>query len=74
MVSSVLLSTAVMRNKPNQDVYYSNTVYIIKIIVLSRMKFPSFGKKYKCVICGDKFKTEMELEVHRTKMHATSTP
>jgi len=38
------------------------------------MRFPSFGKKYKCVICGDKFKTEAELEAHRTKMHATSTP
>jgi DNA-directed RNA polymerase subunit RPC12/RpoP len=37
------------------------------------MKFPSIGKKYKCPICGDKFKTESELEVHRVKMHATST-
>ena len=37
------------------------------------MKFPSFGKKYKGVVCSAKFKTEAELEDHRVKMHATST-
>jgi DNA-directed RNA polymerase subunit RPC12/RpoP len=37
------------------------------------MKFPSFGKKYKCAICGKKFKTEEEMEDHRRKVHATTT-
>ena len=39
----------------------------------SEMKFPSFGKKYKCMICGEKFKTGAELEDYRVKMQATST-
>ena len=41
--------------------------------ILTDMKLPSFGKKYKCVVCGEKFKTETELEDHRVKMHPTST-
>ncbi|AIF84238.1 hypothetical protein NTE_02184 [Candidatus Nitrososphaera evergladensis SR1] len=51
----------------------SNLVNIIRTIFLAKMKFPSFGKKFKCTVCGDKFKTEAELEDHRVKMHATST-
>lgn len=38
------------------------------------MKFPLFGKKYKCDICKERFKTEAELEDHRVRMHATSKP
>lgn len=41
--------------------------------ILDEMKFPSFGGKYKCAVCGEKFRTEAELEDHRVKMHATST-
>ena len=34
------------------------------------MKFPSFGgKKYKCDSCGEKFKTEAELEDHSVRKH-----
>ena len=34
------------------------------------MKFDIFSrKKFKCNICGDKFKTETELEQHRRTAH-----
>ena len=28
------------------------------------MQFNLFGKKFKCLVCGKKFKTEGELEQH----------
>ena len=33
------------------------------------MQFSLFGKKFKCAICGKKFKTESEFEQHRKKEH-----
>jgi DNA-directed RNA polymerase subunit RPC12/RpoP len=34
------------------------------------MKFDIFGrKKFKCNTCGDKFKTESELDQHRRQYH-----
>jgi len=37
---------------------------------LKAMKFDFFSrKKFKCITCGDKFKTETELEQHRRTAH-----
>ncbi|PWU81309.1 MAG: hypothetical protein DLM72_07660 [Candidatus Nitrosopolaris wilkensis] len=33
------------------------------------MQFNLFGKKFKCIVCGKKFKTEVELEQHRSTEH-----
>jgi hypothetical protein len=33
------------------------------------MQFLSFGKKFKCETCGEKFKTEVELQEHGKKEH-----
>ena len=36
------------------------------------MKFPSIGfggKKYKCDVCGEKFKSQDELGQHEQKVH-----
>ena len=37
------------------------------------MKFNFFGKNYKCVSCGEKFKTEDSLMQHNQLEHRKST-